>query len=79
MNVRTKVTEIIGRAADVAALDLRPETQLSDLGMGSLEKIECVLSLEETFRVEIADDDLWRIRTVQDAIELVQRSVGAQN
>jgi acyl carrier protein len=79
MNVPTKVTEIIGRAADVAARDLRPETQLSDLGMGSLEKIECVLSLEETFRVEIAEDDLWRIRTVQDAIELVQRSVGAQN
>jgi len=79
MNVPTKVTEIIGRAADVAPRDLRPETQLSELGIGSLERIECVLSLEETFQVEIADDDLWRIRTVQDAIELVERFVGARN
>jgi acyl carrier protein len=79
MNVSTKVTEIIGRAADVPPHDLRPQTQLSELGIGSLERIECVLSLEETFHMEIADDDLWRIRTVQDAIELVQRFVGAQN
>jgi acyl carrier protein len=78
MNVPSKVTEIIGRAADIPPHDLRPETQLSELGIGSLERIECVLSLEETFHIEIADDDLWRIRTVQDAIELVQR-FGALN
>jgi acyl carrier protein len=75
MNIPGTVAEIIGRAANVPARDLQPQTRLTDLGVGSLEKIECVLSLEEVFRVEITDDDLWRIRTVQDAIDLVQRSV----
>jgi acyl carrier protein len=75
MNVQSKVTAIVGRAAHVAAKDVRPDTKLSELGMDSLEKIECVLALEEVFQVEIADEDLWRIRIVQDAIDLVTRAM----
>lgn len=78
MNVESKVAAIVGRAAHVAAKDVRPETSLSELGMDSLEKIECVLALEEVFEVEIADEDLWRIRKVQDAIDLVNRAIALE-
>ena len=78
MSHEGKVLSIIARAAHVAAADLRPETRLSELGMESLEKIECVLAFEEVFHVEIADQDLWRIRTVQDAVDLVNRLAPAE-
>ena len=74
MSIETKIIAIVSRAAHVAAKDIRPETRLLDLGMDSLERIECVLALEEVFHVEIADHELWRIRKVQDAIDLVTRA-----
>jgi acyl carrier protein len=78
MSVERKVAAIVARAAHVAAKDVRPEMRMSELGMDSLEKIECVLALEEVFHVEIADKDLWRIRSVQDAIDLVTRAVAGE-
>jgi acyl carrier protein len=41
--------------------------------MESLEKLECVLSLEDALHIEIKEDDLWRLKTVQDVIDAVRR------
>ena len=43
------VTKIIGNAVMEDVSQVRPETRLSELGMDSLEQIECVLSLEDAF------------------------------
>jgi acyl carrier protein len=73
MKVEDKVTELISRASGVPAADIKPEAKLSDLDMESLEKLECVLSLEDALQVEIKEDDLWRLKTVQDVIDAVRR------
>jgi acyl carrier protein len=57
------------------ASQVRPETKLSELGMDSLEQIECVLSLEDTFKVELNEALLWKLRTVQDVIEAVNQAL----
>jgi acyl carrier protein len=57
------------------ASQVRPETNLSELGMDSLEQIECVLSLEDTFKVELNEALLWKLRTVQDVIEAVNQAL----
>ena len=43
--------------------------------MDSLEQIECVLSLEDTFKVELNEALLWKLRTVQDVIEAVNQAL----
>jgi len=57
------------------ASQVRPETKLSELGMDSLEQIECVLSLEDTFKVELNEALLWKLRTVQDVVNAVNQAL----
>ncbi len=73
MNVDDKVKELISRASGVPAIEIKPEAKLSDLDMESLEKLECVMSLEDALKVEIKEDDLWRLKTVQDVIDAFRR------
>jgi acyl carrier protein len=73
MNMEDKVRELISRASGVPTNDIQPEAKLSDLEMESLEKLECVLSLEDALQVEIKEDDLWRLKTVQDVIDAIRR------
>jgi acyl carrier protein len=54
-------------------VEIKPDAKLSDLDMESLEKLECVMSLEDALKVEIKEDDLWRLKTVQDVIDAVRR------
>jgi acyl carrier protein len=44
-----------------------------DLGADSLDQVELVMALEEAYSLEISDADTERIRTVQDAIEYVEK------
>jgi acyl carrier protein len=73
MNIEVKVKEMIGRAAGLPAEKIAADANLADLDMESLEKLECVLSLEDALHVEIKEDDLWRLKTVQDVIDAVRR------
>jgi acyl carrier protein len=45
--------------------------------MDSLEQIECVLSLEEAFKVELNEAAMWKLRTVQEVIEAVNQALAA--
>ena len=73
MNIEEKVAELISRASGVPVAAIKPEAKLSDLDMESLEKLECVMSLEDALKVEIQEDDLWRLKTVQDVIDAFRR------
>jgi len=76
-NVEEGVTHIISKAVMDNFSEIRPETKLSELGMDSLELIECVLSLEEAFKVELNEAAMWKLRTVQEVIEAVNQALAA--
>jgi len=46
---------------------------VDDLGADSLDQVELVMALEEAFDLEISDDDAEKIRTVQDAIDYIDK------
>ena len=75
MDVESKVMEIISRASGLAVTDIKPDAKLADLDMESLEKLECVLSLEDALQVEIKENDLWQLKTVQDIVDSVRRAM----
>ena len=75
-------TEIPALAALQAAYDevlpeAKRELQLSDelieLGIGSIAALEIAASLQVRLGVEIADSDLFELRTVADFAALVDR------
>ncbi len=45
---------------------------VDDLGADSLDTIELVMAFEETFGIDIPDEDAEKIKTVQNAIDYVQ-------
>jgi acyl carrier protein len=46
---------------------------VDDLGADSLDQVELVMALEEKFEIEIPDDDAEKLRTVQDAIDYIEK------
>lgn len=74
-SVDEQVIEIVARAALIPSGKVTPEATLSELGIGSIEQIECVLALEERFRVELDESSLWRLRTVQDVMDTIKRAL----
>lgn len=48
---------------------------IKDLGADSLDMVELVLAIEEGFQIEVPDDKVGDIKTVQEAVELIQEAI----
>jgi acyl carrier protein len=69
--VEKEIARIISRAAMIPETKVRPDTRLSELGVDSLDQVECVVAVEEAFQIELDAEALWRLRTVRDVVETV--------
>ena len=47
---------------------------MDDLRADSLDTVELVMAFEEAFDIEIADEDAEKIRTVQDAVDYINKN-----
>jgi len=69
-----KVKQIISEQLGVDEGEVTPSASfIDDLGADSLDTVELVMALEEAFDVEIPDEDAEKIRTVQDAIDYIEK------
>lgn len=50
----------------------------NDVGLDSLDVTELTLGLEERFNIEIPDEELEQLATVQDAVDLVAAKVAVE-
>lgn len=68
-----KVREIIAKQLGVNASEVTDEASfVEDLGADSLDTVELVMAFEETFNIEIPDEDAEKIAKVKDAIEYIK-------
>ncbi len=68
-----KVKEIIAKQLGVNASEVTMEASfVEDLGADSLDTVELVMAFEETFNVEIPDEDAEKITKVKDAVEYIK-------
>ncbi len=75
MSIEDKVKEIIVEQLGANAEDVTPTASfIDDLGADSLDTVELVMALEEEFDVEIPDEDAEGIKTVQNAIDYVNKN-----
>lgn len=69
----TKVKEVIVDQLNVDEADVTGQaTFIDDLGADSLDLVELVMALEETFGISIPDEEVESIRTVEDAIKYIE-------
>ena len=69
-----KVKQIISEQLGVDESEVTPSASVvDDLGADSLDQVELVMALEEAFDLEIPDEDAEKIRTVQDAVDYIDK------
>jgi acyl carrier protein len=69
-----KVTQIVVDQLGVEPAEVVPEASfVDDLGADSLDRVELVMAFEESFGLEIPDEDAEKITTVRDAIDYIQK------
>ena len=72
--ILAEVKRIIKEQLDVDENDIKSEsTFIDDLGADSLGLVELVLAFEEAFEIDIPDEDTEKIRTVQDAVDYIEK------
>ena len=73
-----KIRKIIAEEMNLNVQDVKPESRfVEDLAADSLDVIQIVLKLEEEFDIEIPDDAVEQISTVQDAVDQIKSKKNA--
>ena len=69
-----KVKAIVVDQLSVTPEDVKMDSTFTDdLGADSLDIVELIMAFEEEFNTEIPDDVAEKIRTVRDAVELLDK------
>ena len=73
--VKEKLKEIIADVLNVEVNDITEDTTfVDDLGADSLDIFQIIMGIEETFDIEIDNDDAEQISTVGDAVEQIKNA-----
>ena len=76
--VEEKVKQIIVEQLGVDEAEVTPSASfVDDLGADSLDTVELVMAFEEAFDIEIPDEDAEKIRTVNDAVDYIEKHAKA--
>lgn len=71
--MQTRIAAIIVEHLGCEAIEVKHEAKfVDDLDCDSLDVIELTMAFEEEFGIEIADDEMEKVDTVQDAFTLIE-------
>ncbi len=73
MTLEERVIKVVMEQLDVTKEECVPEASfIDDLGADSLDLVELIMEMEEAFGIEIADEELEKIRTIKDILEFLK-------
>ena len=74
MSLEERVIKLVTKQLDVTPEQCKLEASfIDDLGADSLDLVELIMEMEEAFGVEIADEELEKIRTIQDVVDFLRK------
>ena len=71
MSIEDRVRKVVSEQLDVSSDIDNDASFIDDLGADSLDTVELVMSLEEEFDCEIADEEAENITNIQQAIDYI--------
>jgi acyl carrier protein len=73
MTLEEKVIKLVMEQLDVTLEECVLEASfIDDLGADSLDLVELIMEMEEVFGLEIADEELEKIRTIKDVVDFLK-------
>lgn len=74
--IRSKIKEIIADVAFLEAAEIGDEARfIEDLSLDSLSLLEIGVEVDFEYKLGVSDERLKELRSVQDAVELVQEQL----
>lgn len=69
----SKVVDVIAEKTSVDKAIINGQSTFATIGADSLDMVEVIMKLEELFSVEIKDEDVEKLATVNDLVDYVQK------
>lgn len=73
--VEEKVKEIVIKIVRKPDLDFTPTTTFKDMDADSLDIVQILVALEDTFEIEIIDEELQEITNMGEFVAYIERKV----
>ena len=74
--VLEKVKAILSEQFDVEEDSITPDTNLSeDLEADSLDVVDLLMSIEDEFEIEVPDEEIENIKTVDQLVKYIEASM----
>lgn len=71
MNTFQKLCSVLNQQFGIAEQTIEPSTQIENLNMDSLELVDLIMALEQTFNIEIDDEKISHAKTIGDIVKLI--------
>lgn len=74
-----EVKEILADQLDINAEDIELSSNLSDdLGADSLDAIDIVMTVEDQYSIEVPDEAIEAMKTVEDIVGFIEANIEAE-
>ncbi len=75
-DIAKKVTDALAGYIKNKSMKIEGSSQLrEELGLDSMDTIELVFQLEESFNIQISDDDIMEFKTVDHVVQYIEKRV----
>jgi acyl carrier protein len=71
--VKSDTVTIIAELAEIPEEEITEEAILQKLGVDSLMALQIVARMEKKYQVEIPEEEIGKIRTLRDILDMVDR------
>lgn len=78
--IEKEIILILSEVSGVDAQEIKPDTDLAkDLEIDSIKAIEITVAIEKKFKISVRDEDVPKIMTLRQAVDLVGQLLGQKN
>jgi acyl carrier protein len=71
--VKSDTVTIIAELAEIPEEEIKEDANLQNLGVDSLMALQIVARMEKKYQVEIPEEEIGKIRTLRDILDMVDR------
>ncbi len=75
MTVEEQVKDIVSRIAHIDKSIMNRESTFKEMKADSLDVVQALVAIEETFDIEIPDEEAQKFRNFGDFVDFVQQQV----